>query len=517
MNRTRALWKASSIAFLSSFCVMVIELIAGRIMAPYVGNSLYTWTSVIGIILAGIALGNFTGGRIADRWAKPSILALVFIVGGLLTVAIGPVVSAVNHSAWFDSIQVLFSLVLRIFCVFFLPAFVLSMVSPLVIKLTLMDLGQTGGTVGTIYAVSTVGSIVGTFLTGFFLISWFGTRTIVWIVSGILIATGILAWFLWAVPRRWQISKAKVLLGCLVAVTLVGYGVLYQFRDSWEDKYTRESNYFAIRVIEEGSNRRVLKLDHLSHSYVVLNNPTYLRWEYAKTMAEVINYICKDTPNPKVLHLGGGAYTLPKYLDVLYPGSQNDVVEIDPAVTEVAHQYLGLWDSEGITTYNEDGRTFLQSNKPQAKYDIVIGDAFNDLSAPFHLTTLEFDRVVKDHMAPDGIYLVNVIDDPREGRCVPSFVATLQACFKNVFLIGTNGEASWSSEIPLNFVIIATDRDFNIGEYERNLSDLSGGKTQSSFLDQSSINRLLKERQAIVLTDDHAPVEQLIAPLFFKE
>jgi len=181
---------------------MVIELIAARILAPYIGVSLYTWTSIIGVILAGIALGNYLGGKIADRYPSPLFLALILFVGGLFTIAILPITNMITPGGWFSSLPVMWNFTLTTAFIFFLPAIILSMVSPMVIKLTLANLGQTGGVVGTIYACSTTGAILGTFMTGFYFILWFGTRTIVWLVAAILILTGVIAWFLWSIQDR---------------------------------------------------------------------------------------------------------------------------------------------------------------------------------------------------------------------------------------------------------------------------------------------------------------------------
>jgi len=158
MRRNITLWKANFIAFDSSFCVMVIELVAARMLAPYIGVSLYTWTSIIGVILAGIALGNYLGGRVADRWASPLVLGAIFLGGGVATMAILPAIKLSGAiqlpSGW--PLMALF--VVRVAVIFLIPSIVLSMVSPVVIKLALADLGQTGGVVGTIYAFSTAGS-----------------------------------------------------------------------------------------------------------------------------------------------------------------------------------------------------------------------------------------------------------------------------------------------------------------------------------------------------------------------
>src|SRR3990167_5679323 len=138
------LWKASVIVFISSFCVMVIELIAARIMAPYIGVSLYTWTSIIGVILAGIALGNYLGGKLADRYPSPTVLSSIFFVGGMLTIIILPATRLVAAGKWFDALPIMWDFVFKTSAIFFLPAVILSMVSPMVIKLALADTGRTG-------------------------------------------------------------------------------------------------------------------------------------------------------------------------------------------------------------------------------------------------------------------------------------------------------------------------------------------------------------------------------------
>ena len=171
---------------------MVIELIAARILAPYIGVSLYTWTSIIGVTLAGIALGNYLGGKIADRYPSPLLLATIFFAGALLTIGILPSTKMAASADWFGNLPIMWHFILGTSFIFFLPATVLSMVSPMVIKLTLADLGRTGGIVGTIYAFSTAGSILGTFMTGFYFILWFGTRSIIWVVAGTLLLTGII-------------------------------------------------------------------------------------------------------------------------------------------------------------------------------------------------------------------------------------------------------------------------------------------------------------------------------------
>jgi MFS family permease len=185
-----------AIVFVSSACMMILELVAGRIMAPYVGVSLYSWTGVIGVILAGMSLGNYLGGRLADRWASLRLLGVVFFLAGLLSAAV-LAVEALGlglPGAW----PIVLRIILLTAALFFLPSAVLGMVSPIVVKLSVHDLTKTGSVVGRIYAAGAVGSIVGTFATGFFLISWFGTHTVVWGVAIVLLALGAVFFLKWA-------------------------------------------------------------------------------------------------------------------------------------------------------------------------------------------------------------------------------------------------------------------------------------------------------------------------------
>jgi len=515
MQRISTLWKANAIAFISSFCVMVIELIAARMLAPYIGVSLYTWTSIIGVILAGIALGNYLGGKVADRSASPMALAIIFFAGSLATIAILPVIKFTAAANWFNNMPLMLEFVAKVFCIFFLPAGILSMVSPMVIKLTLADLGQTGGVVGTIYAFSTAGAILGTFMTGFYFILWFGTRMIVWLVVAILILTGILTWFSWRVPDRWLPSSKNLVMWIITIGVIITSVVLFQFRGSWQESYTRESNYYTIRVETQGKVK-VLHLDRLIDSYVIPDEPTALfRYNYLKIFAEMVAYVTTENQPPRVLHLGGGGYSFPRYMEAIYPGSINEVVEIDPAVTEVAYEELGLPRETSIKTYNRDARLFLIQRKAGEKYDVVIGDVFNDFSTPYHLTTLEFDKLVKANMKEDGIYLINIIDDYANGRYMPSFIYTLQHTFNNVYLFGALEDILF--EQKSTFVIAATDRPIDATQYKEWVVEYASktdyGYPAGLLVSEDNLKEYLAQRKPLLLTDDHAPTDILVAAI----
>ena len=185
----REVIKANIVVFIASFCTLVIELVAGRIMAPYVGVSLYTWTSIIGVVLAGISIGAYLGGLLADRYPRPSTLGWLLFLSGLGALSISPLTNLIGEAQFHTSLMIRILLITTI--IFFVPSCLLGMISPVVVKLTLKNLQKTGNVVGKIYAFSTLGSIFGTFATGFFLISWMGTRHILLTMGIILILSAL--------------------------------------------------------------------------------------------------------------------------------------------------------------------------------------------------------------------------------------------------------------------------------------------------------------------------------------
>ena len=200
-------------------------------------------------------------------------------------------------------------------------------------------------------------------------------------------------------------------------------------------------------------------------------------------------------------------------MEAIYPESINEVVEIDPLVTQVAHRELGLPTDTEIKTYNQDARLFLIQRKTGDKYDIVIGDVFNDKSTPYHLTTREFDKLIKANMAEDGIYLVNIIDNYERGRYMPAFIHTLRQAFTYVYLFST-GE-SWDEVTGSStFVIAATDRRLDLSDYRRFFTLYGMRKFVGYPLDETKLQDYLAERDPILLTDDYAPTDILVAMLF---
>jgi len=510
----KTVWTSYFIVFVASACSMVIELVAGRMMAPFIGVSLYTWTSIIGVVLAGMSLGNYLGGRIADRAPHRQTLGILFLLGGLASLSILFSIGFVGNKSLTLPFPLMGKISFLTAIVFFLPACLLGTISPVVVKLTLKDLTGAGSTVGKIYAWSTAGSIVGTFATGFWLISWFGTRMIVAGVSVILILMGVAFGQLW---KREKVTVTGVTVLLLVSTLTAGF--VLNSRDAFASPYWKESNYFSIRFFDQGENGngkqvRVLVLDHLVHSFVALDDPTHLEYAYEKVYADFTEYMAQTRPSLNTVFIGGGGYTFPRYMEHVYPTSNLEVIEIDPDVTRVVYEELGLPQDSKIVTHNMDGRMFFTGDgAPKGKYDLILGDAFNDLSVPYHLTTLEFSQKLRDSLKPNGFYLVNIIDNPRRGAFLRPYVNTLKQVFPNVTVAAVG--KGWQAAGQNTLIVVASMEPLDPQRFTDELTKLRGGNEPvTMIMPQEELAEYLAQGSNLVLTDDYVPVDQLIATLF---
>lgn len=495
MRLRERLWNPYILVFISNACVMVIELVASRLIAPRVGVSLYTWTSVIAVILAGISVGNYVGGRLADKRASMTLLGVIFAAASLATLLILWLNNDLHdYRLPFEAPFVVWVLI-YISGVFILPSVILGCLSPIVVKLSLTNLGRTGRTVGKIYAWSAIGSIVGTLATGFWLISAFGTKTVILMVASLLMLLGV--WFL--TDASWR----RALLRAAVVLVLFGAGVLFLRRTGYlTSQYTRESNYYSITVSEhevEGRTLRELILDRLVHSYSDIDDPTRLHYGYERTYAEIIALLARDKPDLDAFFIGGGGYTFPRYMESMLPESHLVVTEIDPEVTGIAHRLLGLAEDTRIETHNMDARRYMSDLAQPDTYDVVFGDAFNDFSVPFHLTTLEFARLVDQSLREDGVYMANIIDGGQRGHFFRAFVNTLGEVWEHVAVIPSI--TTWRQAVRSTFVIVASHRSVDLTELTSRPLPLS----------DAELAEYLALEPPIVLTDDYVPVDNLMA------
>ncbi len=501
---------AYCITFIASFCMLVIEVVAGRILAPFVGVSLYTWTSIIGVVLAGISIGAFLGGKTADRRPDTSTLGWLLLASGIATLSIAPVTALVASYGFQTSLMARIVIVTTL--TFFVPSLILGMISPVVVKLALKNVETAGNVVGRIYAISTLGSIIGTFTAGFYLISRFGTRSIIMGIGGVLIMTALGSGFLFRSKRP---ALATVLFPVFLLWALHGYAFKPPLTP--DTVYYTESDYYTITVknstgADGKTPLRSLVLDNLIHSYVNTGNPLHVEYRYEKVYADVLTWRFGREAAFRSLTIGAGGYTFPRFMEVFYPQARLDVVEIDPEVTRISYEHLGLPRNTRIRSYNEDGRWFVMNSTD--RYDVVFFDAYNDLSIPYHLTTREFAQMVKDRLNPGGIVMTNIIDNFQGGSFLPSYLKTLREVFgrDNVHLIAIS--PAFEKIRISTFVVLASNGSMSIGDFAAFMKKSRGEEADSAVVPEKIVEELLQRNYSVVLTDDYAPVDNLIAPVF---
>jgi predicted membrane-bound spermidine synthase len=474
---------AGFLVFTTSAAVLVLEILAGRILAPYVGSTLQTYTGIIGTVLAGIALGTWLGGRMADRHDPRKLVGPQLVLGGVLALLILPVIALVGPPLAGRSVTAI--LVLST-AGFLLPAAVLSAVTPTVIKIQLTRLDETGQVVGRLSALGTAGAIVGTFITGFVLIAAFPTRPIIVGVGVLLVAGGVALW-LWLGSVRGRTPAIPVAAAALAALLSAAAPIPCEL----------ESAYYCATVVPdpERESGRTLLLDALRHSYVDVDDPTHLEFPYVEVIAEVLAVHEPGDRPPRTVHIGGGGFTLPTYLAETRPGSDNVVIEVDPALVTLAREELALRGDPDVDVIVGDARLEITALDG---FDAAVGDAFGGLAVPWHLTTTEFVSRVADSLTDGGVYAVNTIDYPPLGFA-RAHAATLDAVFAHTAVLAP--PAQLTGDEGGNFVLVASDDDLRL---EQVAAALDGW----DVLAGPPLDRWVGD--APVLTDDYAPVDQLL-------
>ncbi|MET1006272.1 MAG: fused MFS/spermidine synthase, partial [Propionibacteriaceae bacterium] len=467
--------------------VLVVELVALRLLAPYLGLTLETSTLVIGVALAAIAMGSWAGGRVADVVSPRRALAPLLGVSGV-AVAVTPV--AIRGTAEVAGAVLLLTASLAII----VPGTLLAAVTPMVTKLRLRNLDHTGTVVGLLSGIGTAGGIFGTVLTGFVLISRVP-------VSAIMVGLGVLLVAAAAVlelrVRRWRVVGVTALL------VLTGGAVSAISPDSCDV----ETTYHCAAVLSDPArpSGRTLVLDGLNHSYVDLDDPTYLAYDYAKAVVAAIDTAFPTGQPLRAHHIGGGGLTVPRYLERSRPQTESSVSEIDPGVVQIDRTLLRLPPDSSIDVRVEDGRVGLGRLADDSQ-QLVVGDAFGGVSVPWHLTTREAVTEVGRVLTPDGSYVLNLIDfGPL--ALARAEVRTLSGVFAHVAVAAETDTLTGGETAGGNLVVVASDRPIDTSALAQRLTDrgvpwgvLSGAQLASWAGD------------AAVLTDDYAPVDQLLTP-----
>ncbi|MDA1060769.1 MAG: fused MFS/spermidine synthase [bacterium] len=489
-------YKLELIVFISGSVVMMLELTGSRVLAPFLGTSIFVWTSLIGIILGSLSLGYYLGGKSADK--KPSFekFSLILLIAGLL-IAITTVSKNITLNFVEQNITNLRLGAILATTILFAPASIfLGMVSPYAVKLKVKSIDKAGSTVGNLYALSTMGSIAGTFLSGFYLISYIGHTKLLMLLAILMVTTSMLANL-----------KKTLFLKIIIGLTLITYLISVNTADaSMENGKIIEIDtlYNNVKIYKDSDYQTLKPIIRMSlnknSSSAMFEESDELVFTYTK-FYDLAKHFNPDFE--KSLMIGGAAYSYPKHYLEKFPQATIDVVEIDPALTELAKKYFRLEESPRLRVFHEDGRTFINTTKE--KYDVIFGDAFKAYySIPHQLTTIESVQKMYDALSENGIVLVNVIS-ALEGEKSEFFRAeyhTFSAVFPQVLVFAVY----YPDDGTLNQNLI--------------LAALKSEKTPSLESPDIELNQYLKQlwKKEIpldmpILTDDFAPIDKYIMKL----
>lgn len=490
------------IVFCSGALVMILEMVGARVMAPHLGTSVIVWTSLIGIVLACLALGAWLGGRLADK--KLSFVTLGHILAGagagcVLTALIHPLVGGFVSAA---IPNIYAAAVVAALCLFTLPAALFGMVSPYIIRLRLADIATSGATVGRLYALSTAGSILGAFLGGFVLVSFFPSTQILLGTGGIMFVLSL------AANRKKPVARAL-----LLALTLFAAGADAAFVSRLEAQGLvppLETPYSTIQIADgRAYDNRPIRLmstgPGYSQSGMYLDRPAELLFRYTKHY-ELGTALVPDAK--QVLMLGGGGYSVPKWLLAGQSGLKGeslrlDVVELDPGMTEAARRYFALPDDPRMTIAHQDARRFINTNRKS--YDLVFVDVFNShYSVPFHMGTVEAAAALRRAVAPGGALLMNVISAyaGEDARLLQSIHGALGTAFPEIHVFAVDAAAR--PQAVQNFMVLA---------FPEARPDLAPALLRREGEWSAGVSRLLASRIAAPLREDVPPLRDELAPV----
>ena len=537
MSRERRSAAAIGVAvFLAGAALLGLEIAASRVLAPYFGNSLYVWGALIGVVLAGLSTGYWVGGAIADRYPTPRLLVAILGASSVLVLAIPYVDDQVLEwiVEWDPGPRL--DPLLATICLFGVQSVLLGTVSPIAVRLKARSLEGLGRTAGRLFAISTAGSIAGTFATAFWLIPELGTDQVLASAAvGLMLAAaavalverlrlaGVLALVLACVSVGAVASLAPESGATVAASQLRNWSPVYrQQRD--EDRsgslestqsgytilHTEDSQYHRIAVVEDDDSR-YLRFDSSFQSGMYKDDPFRTRFDYADYLQLPLAY--RQTTR-RILYIGLGGGSAPKRTWRDFPAMRIDVVELDPAVVDVAYEFFELPRDPRLRVETEDGRRFLAQN--EGPWDAIVIDAFYSDSIPFHLATREFLELARSRLAAGGIVATNIIGAVRgsDSRLFRSMLRTYRAVFPTVAIHPVRAAGERDLTGIRNVILVAGEgaapsKEF-LQERWAELKRVSPGAPDLTSAIRGRVDAPVATDDVPVLTDDYAPTDALL-------
>ncbi len=503
---------------------MTVELTSSRIVAPIIGSSIFTWTSVIGTILLGLAIGNLIGGKITDKYSKiygELVLAISMLISSLLVYLIIPLSKntdlIVEHSLSIITVSVLVCIFL-----FLLPSISIGIISPIIFDLYVNDIRNIGKKYAILSGLWSFGSILGVFITGFYFISKIGSSGTIYLIS-VVFLTLFFFFFIKNIRKEDPLLRNKLIFTILIFILfLLSIYLFYNKELSTSSKiiHSEETEYYDLKVVDYdlypflGKNR-ILFLDLDSHSISTRKESKLFYtdiYPVFSAFSEKIN---------KIHIIGAGAYTLPINLRKHYPNSEISVSEIDPKIEKIGNDYFNL-RKYNISTEITDARIkFSKIKDSTEKYDLIFGDAYNSfISVPWHLLTKEFVASLKNRLNDDGIYAINFIGsiEGENSKIFESIYSTVNEVFPNNYIFTFGYDYNKIQSITI--LGIKNDKFIEQRTLLNKLSKIDSSEFLSQrLLDKKVINSGKGLRKGIVLTDDLSPIEYMMTGLmeeYFK-
>jgi len=489
------------LVLVSGMTSLALEMCAERLMEPYFGTSLIVWASLIGLILLYLTIGYLVGGRIADRHPSEQVLCILTAAAALATSLI-PLVSQgiLNWSVTGlaqVSVSIFLSSLVGTILLFAVPVTLLGIVSPFVIRLLTKDITRSGRSSGSLYAISTFGSILGAFLPVLWLIPTFGVRRTLLIFGMLLFAAS-----LWGLRPLWRPSFLLVVVAVLLP--------LGPLKDIPHLIYDKESYYNYIQVVQEtdGTRELILNEGQAIHSVYYADPNTVLTGWYWDYFLAAPYFNVGFTPNKLhrvgIIGLAGG--TIAHQFTKVYGPVAIDGVEIDPTIVDVGRQYFGM-NEPNLHVHVEDGRTYLATT--QEKYDVVAVDAYQQPYIPFQLTTREFFTSIRSHLSAQGVVAINTGHTTHDFRLVQAFVNTMSQVFPSVYVFNVPG--------TFNTEVMGTMQKTSIDTFRSNLANFPPttvmGQVASEVVPVVTQGR---PDGGLVFSDDRAPIEQITDQLLLN-
>ncbi|MBI4734451.1 MAG: fused MFS/spermidine synthase [candidate division NC10 bacterium] len=500
-------WLLHAVVFVCGAILMGLEIVGSRILAPYFGNSIFVWGSLISVVLAALSLGYWLGGIVADRWPRLHVLGVLIAIPGIMIALLPFAYPPLNRAIAGSDLGARLSPLVSSLVLFLVPSVFLGTISPFAVRLQARAVASVGTTAGGLYAVSTAGSIAGTLLTAFYLITVLGVGKI---VHGLGLTLLLVAVAVFLGGRR--VARAAVAFVCAGALL---WAMVWEARTRAAEPgllLDMDSFYNHIHVVDDGGTR-YMDFDNLRQSAMLLQDPWELRLRYTRFLALALAF----QPEPKralILGLGGGSFPKRLYRD--FPQIVVDAVDIDPEVLAIARRYFQVPEDPRMRLHPKDGRRFVRET--DAKYDLIFLDAYNSDTIPFHLTTREFYRELEARLAPGGIVVSNIIGSLRgpQSAFFRTMYRTLAESFPAVHVIPTYDVSGGFPLSEINIILIATQGRTRLtrAELMARVGRVGGRLVPASDLVGYASHLLevpITTSDVPILTDDFAPVESLRA------